>query len=125
VFSNSSKRLLSTTEPYDLIPVPLFPHEENKEGYIMLQIPKFKNRRFGNLFLSKKANPYFIVDLDSHGTRVYRHINGENSIGKILELIQGDGKETIEQLETRSFNFIQQLFNYKYITFKQLTQNVQ
>jgi hypothetical protein len=121
VFSASAKRLLSSTEPSELIPVPLFPHEENNEGKIVLHIPKFKNQRLGRFFLSKKTHPYFPVDLDSYGSRVYRHLNGENTIEQILQLIQNDGKEPIEQLETRSYNFIQQLFNFKYITFKQLT----
>jgi len=120
MFSGKFRRKLASVDPFQLIPVALFPHEINENGLIALNIPKFKNETFGKLFLSRKAKPYFVIDLDDHGSRMFKHINGENSISQVFEKVRNDGKEPIEQLEERGFIFIQHLFNHKYITFKQL-----
>jgi hypothetical protein len=120
MLSGRAKRILSSIDPYMLIPVPLYPHEMNESGNIELHVPKFKNQTFGKLFLRKKSLPYFVTELDPLGTRVYLHLNGSNTVKELISLVRSDGKEAIEQLEERTITFIQQLFNYKYITFKQL-----
>jgi hypothetical protein len=120
MLSGRAKRKLSETDPYMLVPVPLFHHEMNDSGNIELHIPKFKNQTFGKLFLRKKSLPCFVTELDPLGTRVYKHLNGVNTVKEIISHVRTDGKETIEQLEERTITFLQQLFNYKYITFKQL-----
>jgi hypothetical protein len=120
VFSGKLHRKISSVDPYELIPVPLFPHAENQSGIIQLHIPKFKNEKFGNLFLSKKAKPHFVVELDAHGSRFYRHFNGDHTIRNILQLVASDGKEPLEQADERCFTYIEQLLKHQYITFKQL-----
>lgn len=120
MFSVSKKRILSQVQSTDLVPVSLYPHQINDSGNVELQISRFKSEWFGKLVLSKKDRPYFIIELDPLGSRVYTYINGSNSIGDILQLVRSDGKDPIDQLEERGFKFIQQLFNHKYITFKQL-----
>ncbi len=117
-----TKRILSGTDPFELIPVTLYPYETLETGNIALHVPKFKNEKFGKLFLLGKAKPYHIIELDILGTRVYRHINGTNNLFVIFQLVSEDGHEPIEQLKERGLEFIQQLFNHKYITFKQLQE---
>ncbi len=120
MFTGKLKRKLATVDPYQLIPAPLFQHRVNDSENVEIHVPKFKNEAFGKLFLSKKSKPYHVIELDETGSRVYSRFNGERNIKEILELVRTDGKEPIEQLEERCFSFIQQLFNQKYITFKQL-----
>jgi hypothetical protein len=114
------RKILESTAVADLIPVPLFRHEENETGAIILCVPKFKNQTFGKLFLSKKASPDFKIDLDETGSRVYKHINGERTFAEICALVEEDGKQPIEQLKERSLQFIMQLFQHQYITFKNI-----
>jgi hypothetical protein len=120
MFGNKEKRILKTTDPAQLVPVSIFPHTMSEKGIIQLQIPKFKNETFGKLFLSKKSKPYFIIELEEPGTRVYSFINGVHTISEIINKVKSDGKEPLDQPEERIFLFIKQLFNHKYITFKQL-----
>ncbi len=120
MFSGKFHRKISTIDPYELIPVPLFPHAETQTGNIELHVPKFRNMKFGKLFLSKKAKPYFSVELDPQGAKFYIHFNGENPVRSILQLVHSDGKEPVEQADERCFHYIEQLFKLNYITFKQL-----
>jgi len=120
MFGNKEKKIFKTTDPGQLVPVSLFPHTISEKGIIQLQIPKFKNKTFGKLFLSKKAKPYFIVELEEPGTRVYKCINGTHTISDIIQMVKSDGKEPLEQPEERIFLYLKQLYEIKYITFKQL-----
>ena len=120
MFGNRAKKILRNTDSATLVPVTLFPHIVNEKDIVELHIPKFKNERFGKIFLSKKSKPHFIIELEEPGSRVYQFIDGSKTISEIIQSVQSDGKEPLDQADERIYMFIKQLFNHKYITFKQL-----
>lgn len=125
MFTNSkSKKILSEIKTIDLIPVAKHKHKLNEENRLVILIPKFKNEKFARWFIPRNKSIYYSVKLDEIGSMVYSKIDNKSSVKQICETISSSNSDVvIENLEERVCKFISNMYRYRFITFKQLTDH--
>ena len=91
-----------------------FKWEENKEGLIKLNVPKFKSN-FGKSFckIIRKEN-YFEADLDKLGSIVWKNCDGRKNVEDILKILKKEFPDE-KNINQRLYLFLQQLNSLGYI----------
>jgi len=108
----------------DLIPVRICRHEE-KNGKIVVYVPKFKNKWMHNLFPFTR-NMFFNVRLDHMGTTVWKNMCGEKSINELSGVMLNKSEENMQskdEFRQRLSKFIMMLYERECISFRQLSDN--
>ena len=71
---------------FDLVPVKNIHIITEKEGELsVIAFLRFRNKFMQKYFVPRNKPPYIRVRLDAHGTAVWDLIDGERSVGKIVE----------------------------------------
>mgnify|MGYP006309567715 CR=1 FL=1 len=107
----------------DLIPVRIMGHVE-KDNTVILQVPKFSSKFFHRIF-PRSQQMFYRIKLDKLGSVTWLKMNGDRNVQEIASIIrQSDfmNKEELLDLEIRLNKFMSQLYEQRYITFKQLLQ---
>jgi hypothetical protein len=114
------RKILKSTNAYDLIPIRRCEHQLEEDGKITILVPKFKNPRVAKFMLSARRGKYISIHLDETGSIVWLAIDGIQTIKSISEKLQEQFGETFQQAGTRVNKFMSRLYEERYITFKQL-----
>ena len=93
-----------------------FKWETTSDGYIDIEVPKFKSN-FGKSFckIIKKEN-IFIAHLDAIGSLVWKHSTGEYSVQYILDMLLKEFPKE-EDLDQRLFLFLTQMKSLNYLDY--------
>jgi hypothetical protein len=116
------RRFLKNANLLELTPVRLHQNETGEEGRTVLLVPKFKNADIGRFMLGNRA-AFFRIKLDDMGSEVWNVIDGKSKVADLISRLQDKWKETpekTEELERRFAAFLGQLYDNRYITFKEL-----
>jgi hypothetical protein len=88
----------------------------NKENdLIILLRPKFSNRIFARYLMPRLKNPYYHVNLDTIGTKVWNTIDGKRTIKEIGQILKNDMGDAVDPVYERLSQFIISLQRYKFI----------
>ncbi|MCU0372323.1 MAG: PqqD family protein [Ignavibacteria bacterium] len=101
----------------ELTPVRINQHEE-KDGLIIILIPKFK-REFFRKFIPKNKSKDIRVNLDEIGSATWLAIDGNKKVGEIVEELKNNIGEKIEPAVDRVTKFIGGLNQHNFIYFKE------
>ncbi len=114
------RKILKQSNAFDLTPIRRLNHELDDNSIVTLLLPRFKNK-YALMFISDrvKNNP-IKIKLDEIGSAVWLAIDNQKKIGVIAkELLEKFG-ERITPIEERLPKFFTQLYDQRYITFKEL-----
>lgn len=114
------RKILRHINATELIPVRVVGHAV-ADGRVVLQIPKFESRII-HLLSPSTQKLFFRVKLDEVGSKVWESIDGSRSVGEIAGLVRSEMtlSDTWDDLVIRLNKFTSQLYENRYITFKQL-----
>ena len=120
------RRFLKNANLLELIPIRLHENETSEEGRTVLLVPKFKNQDLGRFMLGHRAT-HFRIKLDEMGSEVWNVIDGHSKVTDLISKLQEKWKDTPEktdELERRIAAFLGQLYDNRYISFRELSDNM-
>jgi len=106
-------------------PVRIQKHILNQDGNITLIVPKFKKEALQKFIIPKNKSGNFKIRLDGLGSATWLEIDGKRNVHEICKLLKeklGEKIEPIEEVETRITKFLTQLYDRRYISFKELQE---
>src|SRR5271157_1548535 len=113
------RKILKNTSMLYLTPFRKIEHRVEEDGNVTLLYPKFKNKGVSKYMLGSRS-PHIQLKLDELGTATWLLMDGEKRVEKIaLELSEKFG-EKINPVHDRLGKFLSQLYNNKYISFKEV-----
>lgn len=118
------RRVLNKINTLDLIPVRILGHDV-QEGRIVILAPKFNNLLIRKLFPMTREM-FYRIRLDEAGSFTWNNINGTDSLSAIIDKLKGDPilkTTSTEDTEERVSKFISLLYDWEYITFRQLMES--
>ena len=115
---NKQKPRLPTVEEF-LEYKPLhqdFKWEENKEGLVTIQVPKFE-RKIGKSFCKLiKKDQNFTANLEKIGSVVWKNCDGKKTVKQILNILKKEFPKE-ENIDQRLFLFLQQMHSLNYLDY--------
>lgn len=118
------RKILKKVNFLEMHPVRVHEHLIKSDGNVCLKIPRFRKRWLQNFIISGRRKKHFNVYFDELGSATWLAINGERTVREICDLLIDDlgGKlEPFDEAEDRVTRFLSQLYDQRYITFKELT----
>ena len=113
------RKILKNTSMLDLTPFCKIEHKEEENGCITLLYPKFKNTKVSKYMLGNRS-PYIQMKLDEIGTASWLLIDGKRRVNEIADGLTEQFGDKIKPVHERLGKFLSQLYNNKYISFKEL-----
>ncbi|MFW6100976.1 MAG: PqqD family protein [Bacteroidota bacterium] len=111
----------------ELHPVRLHEHQFTKDGNVCLIVPKFKKRWMRDILIPPRRKEHFTIYLDELGSVTWLEIDGEKNVRQICDKLKeklGDKIKPHHEVEDRVTKFLSQLYEQRYITFRELeTEN--
>jgi len=95
--------------------------ETNKDGLVVLLVPKFRNRYLVKWLVPHLAQPNFRVMLDAHGSLVWNCCNGVTTVGEIARKMEQTFGVPIDSLNERVGLFIGKLMRDKFLIIEETT----
>ena len=117
------RKILKNIDFLELIPVRMHEHTIDDEGKVSLIVPKFKNKKLAKFCIPAAKSEIFSIKLDKLGTAAWLQIDGNKNVKDICEDLQKEMDKEIEPVEERVGKFLSVLYDQRYITFKELTNN--
>lgn len=121
------RKILKNANPLELHPVRQHDHQFNKDGNVCLIVPKFNKRWMRNILIPPRRQEHFTIYLDEVGSATWLEIDGEKSVQQICDNLKeklGEQIKPLNEVEDRVTKFLSQLYEQRYITFKELqTEN--
>ncbi|WP_018108609.1 PqqD family protein [Bacteroides propionicifaciens] len=87
-----------------------------EDGKVTLGIQRFRSKWINKYFMPKKVSPVIRVPLDKYGSQVWKLIDGQSDISKIIEQAQSEFPEE-ENFDKRIITYLYQLKKDKLIDF--------
>ena len=113
------RKILKSTSLLDLTPFRKIDHKLEEDGMATLLYPKFKNKNVSKYMLGNKT-PYIHMKLDEIGTASWLLIDGKKKVSQIANELSEKLGDKIHPVHDRLGKFLSQLYNNKYISFKEL-----
>lgn len=113
------RKVLKSISMLDLTPFTKVGHEIAEDGTVTLLYPKFKNPKM-NFFLPTSKSPYIRLNLDEIGSESWLLIDGKRNVEEIAAKLSEKFGEKVDPPTERLGKFLSQLYNNKYISFKEL-----
>ena len=118
------RNFLKKANLLELTPVRLHEHVLLPEDQVVLLVEKFKNRNIAHFMLGRKS-PHFRIRLDALGSAVWLLIDGGKQVTEIIAELNKrwiDAPEKKDHLEERLAGFMGQLYDNRYISFKEILE---
>jgi len=115
-----NKNILKGVNYLDLTPFIINSFEEDN-GMVTILIKKF-NSKIMQSFLPRNRTNYIKIHLDEPGSAVWLNIDGKKNVAEIIETVSLNMGDNLPQTEQRVTTFLTQLFQQKFIGFKELSK---
>ena len=119
------RKILKNSNQLQLHPIRLHEHEKTKDGNVYLKVPKFRKRWMRDFFISGHRKKHFTIYLDELGTATWLEIDGMKTVQQICDRLKekmGDKVEPHAEVEERVSKYLSQLYEQRYITFRELQE---
>lgn len=103
-----------------LTPFRIYDHEIDSKGVVNVLIPRFTNKFLVQFLVPRLKTPNIKIKLDEFGSESWLQIDGEKRVEEIAKNLFLKFGEKINPVEERLTKFFTQLYNYKFISFKEL-----
>ena len=118
------RRFLKKANLLELTPLRLHSHEIKENGQIVLLVEKFKNKELAKFMLGRRSG-HFRIRLDEMGSALWILMDGNSNVATLVSNLRTqwmEKPEKTEDLEQRVATFMSQLYDNRYITFKELNE---
>jgi hypothetical protein len=115
-----NKNILKGVNYLDLTPFTINEFEV-ENGLVTILIKKFRSKVMQSLLPRNRTN-YINIHLDDPGSVVWLNIDGKKNVAEIIEAISQNMGEKLPDIEQRVTKFLTQLFQQKFIGFKELNK---
>lgn len=115
------RKILKSISASDLIPVRVHGHDV-VDGKVVILAPKFKSIWMHNLF-PRTSQMFYRIKLDELGSLSWENISGDKTVAEITLAVKqqlGEKAVSFDEAEERVAKFMSLLYDWKYITFKQI-----
>ena len=116
------RKILRRLNTLDATPVRSCRHETDKDGHVMVVVPKFRKDWINETFLRSRPRN-FRVKLDESGTATWLLIDGSRTVNEICKQLEQQMGDEVQPVEERVSKFMSVLYEQRYITFKELSEN--
>ena len=113
-----NKNILKGVNYLDLTPFTINEFEVDN-GLVTILIKKFNSKIMQSLLPRNRTN-YIKIHLDEPGSAVWMNIDGNKNVAAIIESISQNMGDKLPAVEQRVTKFLTQLFQQKFIGFKEL-----
>lgn len=113
------RKIFKTTSLLELTPFRKIEHEVSENGLVVLLYPKFRHNKVSRFMLGNKS-PYIRLNLDEIGSASWLMIDGNKNIRIIADELSDQMGEKVQPVHDRLGKFLSQLYNNKFISFKEL-----
>lgn len=114
------RKILKNTNSFDLTPIKLVDHEVEENGFVSLLMPKVYNKLMKIILEPKLKSKFIKIKLDEIGSSVWLSIDNKKNISVIAKELVDKFNDKIQPVEERLPKFFSQLYEQKFITFKEL-----
>jgi len=117
------RRVLKSISANDLIPIRVHGHDV-VNGKVVILAPKFNGRLVHNMF-PRTRQLFYHIKLDIPGSITWENITGDKTVAEIATAVQNQIKEkgqSLEEAESRVNKFMTLLYDWRYITFRQIME---
>jgi hypothetical protein len=117
------RRTLKSISASDLIPIRVHGHDI-VNGKVVILAPKFNNQWIHNLFPRTKQL-FYHIKLDELGSKTWENITGDKTVAEIATAVQiqmGEKGQSFDEAESRVNKFMTLLYDWRYITFRQIIE---
>lgn len=117
------RRILKAISTTDLIPIRVHGHDVVKNKVVILA-PKFNSRFVHNLF-PRTQKLFYNIKLDELGSLTWENITGDKTVAEITKAVQiqmAEKGQSLDEAESRVNKFITLLYDWRYITFRQILE---
>jgi hypothetical protein len=102
----------------DMIPVRVVNWKPDSQGLIVLLKPKFKWPWLRKHLLPRMKRPHYRVQLDQKGSFIWKHCDGQNTVGDLAEMHRETFGKDVEPLLERLSLFLHSLEKNEFITYE-------
>ena len=88
----------------------------DEEGLVHVKVPKFEGKLGNTLCRVLKKDQTFTANMDTVGSFVWKHCDGQTSVRKILDGLREELSDE-ENLDQRLFLFLHQMRQLRYLDF--------
>jgi len=106
----------------ELTPVRNYDYVIEKSGLVSVLVPKFTEKILVRILNPLLKSPFFKAKLDEFGSETWLEINGEKSVEEISKQLEIKFGENINPSVERTTKFLSNLYNYNFISFKELKE---
>lgn len=120
------RKILRNTSFLDLTPVRVNDHEHEENGIVVLLVPKFKSTRLSRFLVPGTKSSFFKIKLDELGSNTWLAMDGNKNVRALCDKLIVDLGEKFkphEEVEKRVMRFLSQLYDQRYITFREIQDN--
>jgi hypothetical protein len=114
------KKILKNSNYLDLTPLRKFKHELDKDGNVVILIPRFTGFFLGKLLQPRLKNPFIKIHLDEAGTTTWLLTDGKKNVREICQIAEEKLGSRIHQAYDRITTFFSGLYMQKFITFNEI-----
>jgi hypothetical protein len=117
------RKILKNSNFLDLHPVRVHEHGEMESGKIYVKVPKFRKKWLRNFVIAPNKKKHYTIYLDELGTATWLEIDGEKDVKQICDRLidkLGEMIKPYDEVEQRVTKFLTQLYEQRYITFREI-----
>ncbi|HSD64181.1 MAG TPA: hypothetical protein VLB50_10295 [Ignavibacteriaceae bacterium] len=104
----------------ELTPFRIYANETGDNGMVSVLIPRFHNKILAKIFNSRVRDPFVRVKFDEFGSSTWLEIDGKKNVYAISQNLLKTHGEKIQPVFERVSKFLNQLYIYKFINFKEM-----
>lgn len=106
----------------ELTPVRNYKHIVDEENRVAVLIPRFTNKFLVRYLVPRLKSPDIKVKLDKFGSSAWLKADGNRNVQQICDELFNEHGEEINPVIERVTKFYTQLYQYKFISFKELKE---
>lgn len=106
----------------ELTPVRNYNHLVEDENRVAVLVPRFTNKVLVRYLVPRLKSPDIKVKLDKFGSSAWLKADGNKNVQQICEELFSEHGEEINPVVDRVTKFYTQLYQYKFISFKELNE---
>lgn len=113
---------LSEVNYLELTPIRIYNHIVEEENRVSVLVPRFTNKILVKYLVPRLKSPDIKVKLDKFGSAAWLKADGNKNVEDICDELLNEFGEEINPVVERVTKFYSQLYQYQFISFKELKE---
>ncbi|AFH49861.1 Hypothetical protein IALB_2156 [Ignavibacterium album JCM 16511] len=113
---------LSEVNYLELTPIRNYNHIEEEKNKVSVLVPRFTNKFLVKYLVPRLKSPDIKVKLDKFGSAAWLKADGNKNVQLICDELLSEFGEEINPVVERVTKFYTQLYQYQFISFKELKE---